>query len=120
MNRREEFYAARERVFKGKHQHYFIDVLQAPSSATADVIEWESIEGIGHETRCKIRFTHTSHDLSQREYLGQLGSLLIQENLMGGGAWKESAVVGPNYLECVRKHFSILTAKTWKIGYEAS
>ena len=78
MNRRDEYFERRERAFQGQHQPYFLEIRSAPSSATADVFSIEGEEAIGQESRFKIQFTHTSHDLSQREYLGKRGSLLVQ------------------------------------------
>ena len=78
LNVRQQFEAAREAAFLGKHQHYFLDVIGAQSSAIADVYEHEGSEGIGEITRYTIRFTHPSHDLSPREYIGKRGSFLIQ------------------------------------------
>lgn len=78
MNRRDEYFERRERAFQGQHQPYFLEIRSAPSSATADVFSIEGEEAIGQENRYTIQFTHTSHDLSQREYLGKRGSLLVQ------------------------------------------
>ncbi|MDR5785862.1 type VI secretion system Vgr family protein [Caballeronia sp. LP003] len=78
MNRREEYFERRDHAFRGQHQPYFLEMRSVPSSATADVFSIEGEEAIGRESRYTIQFTHTSHDLSQREYLGKRGSLLIQ------------------------------------------
>ena len=78
MNRRDEYFERRERAFQGQHQPYFLEIRSAPSSATADVFSIEGEEAIGQESRYTIQFTHASHDLSQREYLGKRGSLLVQ------------------------------------------
>ncbi|WP_061149153.1 type VI secretion system Vgr family protein [Caballeronia arvi] len=78
MKARDAFLAAREKEFIGQHQLYYLDVLDAPSSATADVFEFEGTEAIGDVTRYTIRWTHSSHELSPREYIGKMGSFLIQ------------------------------------------
>ncbi|WP_250455980.1 type VI secretion system Vgr family protein [Caballeronia sp. ATUFL_M2_KS44] len=78
MNRRDDYLERREQAFQGQHQRYFLEIRGALSSATADIFSFEGDEAIGQESRYKISFTHTSHDLSQHEYLGKRGSLLLQ------------------------------------------
>ncbi len=78
MNRSDEYFERRDHAFQGQHQPYFLEMRSVPSSAIADVFSIEGEEAIGRESRYRIQFTHTSHDLSQREYLGKRGSLLIQ------------------------------------------
>ncbi|CAD6533360.1 hypothetical protein LMG27952_02737 [Paraburkholderia hiiakae] len=58
----------------------------------------------------------------------QVWQIRSENNVMGYGATKEipgpagappSASVQPYYLEYVRRHFSVMTNKQWRIGYEA-
>jgi hypothetical protein len=69
LNRRDDYLISGEQAFQGQHQLYSLNVPSAPSSAVADILSFEGDEAIGQESRYTIQFTHTSHDLSQREYL---------------------------------------------------
>ncbi|WP_143749368.1 type VI secretion system Vgr family protein [Caballeronia arvi] len=78
MNRRNDYLAEREKYFRGKHQHYFLDMPQAASSALADIFELEGVEAIGEPTHYRIRFTHPSHALKREEYIGKMASFVTR------------------------------------------
>jgi type VI secretion system secreted protein VgrG len=96
---RDTFDAARAAFFENRHQYYFLDIAGAPSSAIADVYEFDGHEAIGEITRYTVRWTHASPDLPAKEYIGKRGAFLIQPPT---GKWQTP--------EAPRRRYGVVTA----------